>query len=89
MTNTQQEANTVEKEKVIVYTRTVCPKCMLVKQMMDSAGVEYETINLDHDEEAEEMMREKGFMALPIAQYDGEFYVDVKPVQQLVNRLAE
>lgn len=69
---------------MILYTRTVCPKCTLVKTLLSSAGVEFETVNLDVDEKAENELQEKGFMALPIALDNGEYYADIPSIQALI-----
>ncbi|MFJ7982366.1 glutaredoxin family protein [Lysinibacillus xylanilyticus] len=69
---------------MILYTRTVCPKCMLVKTMLDGADVDYETVNLDFDLKAEEELKEKGFMGLPIALDAGEYYADIPAIQALI-----
>lgn len=69
---------------MIIYSRTVCPKCTLVKTLLNSAGVEYETVNLDSDKQAESELLEKGFMALPIALDDGKYYADIPAIQALI-----
>ena len=69
---------------MILYTRTVCPKCMLVKTLLDSAGVNYEIVNLDFDEKAETELKEKGFMGLPIALDEGEYHADIPSIQALI-----
>ena len=69
---------------MIIYTRTVCPKCTLVKTLLNSAGIEYETVNLDFDEKAESELLEKGFMALPIALDNGEYHADIPAIQALI-----
>lgn len=53
---------------MILYTKTVCPKCMLVKSELNVAGLEgkYEIINIDKDEQAKEKIINAGFMSVPI-----------------------
>ena len=70
--------------QITIYTRTVCPKCMLVKTLLDGAEVPYDTVNLDFDKEAEVELTEKGFMGLPIALCDGEYYPDIPSIQTLI-----
>ena len=74
---------------MILYTRTVCPKCMLVKTLLDGAEVPYATVNLDFDEKAESELKEKGFMGLPIALDDGEYYADIPSIQALIASKVE
>lgn len=71
-------------QNITLYTRTVCPKCMLVKQLLDGAEVPYDVVNLDFDTEAEEKLKELGFMGLPIAFDDGKYYADIPTIQALV-----
>lgn len=59
-----------------LYTKTVCPKCMWVKSEMQRAGVEAEIINIDHNEEAREMLIEAGIMSVPVLEADGAFILD-------------
>lgn len=72
-----------------LYTKTICPKCMLVKTLLDEAGVEYEVINIEENALALEKLKDKGFMAVPIVEYDGEFYADNKSIQELISKMAE
>lgn len=74
---------------ITLYTRTICPKCILIKGTLDSAGVKYEVKNLDTDTEAEDKIRAEGIMALPIAEYKDKFYIDIKPITALIPQLVE
>lgn len=73
---------------IILYTRTVCPKCTLIKTLLDSAEVAYEQVNLDFDEKAEAELKEKGFMGLPIVLDEGQYYADVSSIQALIAQKA-
>ena len=65
-----------------LYTKDICPKCMLVKFSLENAGVldKVEIINLDeHPEVREELKtneKSKNYTSLPILEKDGEFIVD-------------
>ncbi len=72
-----------------LFTKTVCPKCMLVKTMMEAKGVEYEVANIDNDEIAKQEIVDKGFMAVPILLHDGQYYTDVKEITRIVEELNE
>lgn len=39
----------IEMENIIVYTKNDCPNCLHVKFALESAGVTYETRNIDED----------------------------------------
>lgn len=72
-----------------LYTKTVCPKCMLVKTLLNEAGVNYEIVNIDFDNIAYEKIKEQGFLAVPIAEVDDKFYADIKDIQALIPVLLE
>lgn len=74
---------------VKLYTKNVCPKCMLIKTVMDAAGVKYETVNIDLDDVAKAIVVDAGFMAVPILEVDGELIGDFSAIQRKVNELAE
>lgn len=73
---------------MIIYTRTVCPKCSLVKTLLDASNIEYEVVNLDNNIQAEEELKEKGFMSLPIVLDEGEYYSDLPSIQALIAQKA-
>lgn len=50
---------------VTLYS-TGCPKCSVLKQKLDEAGIQYE-ISSDTDK-----MMEMGFMSAPVLEVDGE-----------------
>ena len=53
--------------KITLYT-IGCPKCKVLEMKLKQKKVEYETI------EDMEVMKEKGFMSLPILEVDGNAY---------------
>lgn len=78
----------LEVKKIKLFTRTVCPKCILVKQMMTMAEVEFETVNIDHDEKAKQEVLNQGFLTTPVVFYDGKYYGDNSSIQQLISEVA-
>lgn len=70
-----------------LYTKTVCPKCIVAKGMLDSEDVLYESINLDQDSEARQKLSDLGFMGVPIAEHEGKFYVNPNEIQELIQTL--
>ena len=73
-----------------LYTKTVCPKCMLVKSELTVAGLvdQVETINIDHDELAKEHIMNAGFMSVPILEIDGELLHDFHDINAAITRLV-
>lgn len=74
-----------------LFTKTVCPKCMLVKSELKVAGLEgkYEIINIDHDEKAKETIMNAGFMAVPILEVNGEFIGDLSLINEKISMMAK
>lgn len=73
-----------------LYTKTVCPKCMLVKSELTVAGLadKFETINIDHDETAKEKIINAGFMSVPILEIDGELLHDFNDINAAITKLV-
>ena len=55
--------------KVIIYSTTTCPYCKMEKEYLDSKGIKYENIFVDHDtESAKKMIEESGQMGVPFTE---------------------
>lgn len=67
---------------MIIYTQTVCPKCMNVKFVLNNEGVldKVHFINLDEFPEIREELRTnpetEGLKGLPILQHSGNLYTN-------------
>lgn len=48
-----------------VYTKNNCPFCDRAKSLIESKGVEYRSINIEHDTEAREFLLEQGLRSVP------------------------
>jgi glutaredoxin len=70
-----------------LYTKTVCPKCIVAKAVLEEEGVRYETVNTDQDDVARELLLGKGFMGVPVAEHEGEFYASLPEIQGLIQKL--
>lgn len=72
-----------------LYTKTVCPKCIVVKRALAEKGIldEVKVINVDTDEDARDLLLDKGFMGVPILEHEGEFYTTVPAIQELIQSL--
>lgn len=73
-----------------LYTRTVCPKCMLIKSELNVAGLEgqYEMINIDHDDRAKEKIVSAGFMSVPILEVGGKLIHDFAEMNEYISELV-
>ncbi len=74
---------------MILYTKTICPKCMYVKSEIERLGVQVETKNVDNDSEAKELVLNKGFMAAPILQVENEWFADVNEIVAQLEKHAQ
>ena len=62
--------------KVIVYSTTVCPWCVKVKDFLKQNGIEYEERNAQENPEfASEVLQKSGGMAVPVTDIDGTIIV--------------
>ncbi|MEW6723189.1 MAG: glutaredoxin family protein [Candidatus Micrarchaeota archaeon] len=62
--------------KVIVYSTTVCPWCVKVKEFLKQNGVEYEERNAQENPEyASEVLQKSGGMAVPVTDIEGTIIV--------------
>ena len=56
-----------------LFTKTICPKCMLVKNTLERNNLNYEIINIDEVPQAREQLLKNGFMSVPVL-FNGESY---------------
>ena len=73
-----------------LYTKTVCPKCMLIKSELNVAGLEgqFETINIDQDHLAKEKIINAGFMTVPILEVGDKLIHDFAEMNEYINKLV-
>lgn len=57
--------------KVTIYTKDDCSNCEKVKAFYDNNEVEYEPINVYHEEEALNYVKSLGFSSLPVVVIEG------------------
>ena len=59
-----------------VYSSSVCPYCVTLKEFLKERGVEFEEIDVSQDEKAmKEMVEKTGQMGVPVIEIDGEIVV--------------
>lgn len=70
-----------------LFTKTICPKCMLVKATLERNNLQYEVVNIDECPEAREQLIANGFMSVPVL-FNGENYqTDVSEILASVGSL--
>lgn len=55
--------------KITIYKTTTCPYCKLESEYLDSKGIKYDAVFVDHDvEAAKRMIEESGQMGVPFTE---------------------
>ena len=66
--------------KVIVYSTTTCPYCVMAKNWLKDKGVAFEDKNVGLDRAAgAEMVAKSGQMGVPVIDIDGNILVGFQP----------
>jgi len=61
---------------VTVYTTSICPYCVRLKQFLSENGIEFKEIDVSTDTEAGREMAEKsGQLGVPVTDIDGSIVV--------------
>ncbi len=61
--------------KVIVYTTRHCPYCVRAKRLLQNKGVEFEEVDVGHDDEMRaKMIKTSGRRTVP------QIFIDDKPI---------
>ena len=48
-----------------VYSKNNCPFCVQAKQLLESKGVLYTEVNIEHDPDARQMLLDQGLRSVP------------------------
>ncbi|HFE3556350.1 TPA: glutaredoxin-like protein NrdH [Enterobacter hormaechei] len=72
---------------IIIYTRNDCVQCHATKRAMESRGVAFEMVNIDHVPDAADLLRAQGFRQLPVVVAGETSWSGFRP--DMINRLAE
>ncbi|MEK4284699.1 glutaredoxin family protein [Ureibacillus sp. FSL K6-0165] len=73
-----------------LYSKKVCPKCLLMKYELNQLGYEgkYEEILIDHNEEAKEKLLNAGFLSVPVIEIDGELMDNIENIKKFISRIT-
>jgi glutaredoxin-like protein NrdH len=78
------------KQKVVVYSTPLCSPCDGLKNYLTSINVSFSTKDLMMDEEAAEMIENKGIRSTPVLQIDDDFYfgadLQKERLEKILNR---
>jgi glutaredoxin 3 len=62
--------------KVIVYSTTSCPYCVMAKSWLKDKKVEFEDVNVGlNQDRAREMIQKSNQMGVPVLDVDGEIII--------------
>lgn len=67
--------------EIIVYSKENCMQCRMVKRLLTLDNVTFSEVDVTSDEKALNMLKEKGFMSLPVTQQGDLFIQGFKPEQ--------
>ena len=59
-----------------VYTKNNCSFCMMAKSLLENKGIDFETINIEEDEDARDFVISEGHRTMPQIYENGELYVE-------------
>lgn len=57
---------------VKLYSKDNCRYCVAVANFLRNNGVEFEELNIDHDEEAKAHVLERGYQSIPVTEVEGQ-----------------
>lgn len=72
-----------------LYTKTVCPKCMFVKNQLDQKNVEYEVVNIDTETKAADVLRDSNIMAVPVLELDGKLLNKMEDINEAISKISK
>lgn len=56
---------------MIVYSKTICPKCLWIKSELQQKELGYQEINIDNNAEARQKIIEAGILTVPVVEING------------------
>lgn len=72
-----------------LYTKTVCPKCLWVKSELERAGIQYEMMNIDQNEQAKEQLMEAGFFSVPVLEMNHQLIGEIDQILAKIELVAQ
>lgn len=75
------------EHKVKVFSTTMCPWCVKVKQYLEEKKIEFEDVNVQENQEAaKEMVEKSGQTGVPVLDIDGTIIVgfDKEKIDELL-----
>ena len=64
------------EQKIKVYSTSMCPWCIKLKEFLKEKNIEFENIDVGSDQKsAEEMVKKSGQMGVPVTEINGKIIV--------------
>ena len=73
-------------KKIIVYTSSTCPKCLMVKNYLKSKGIDFEPRDIANPYNMDELEK-LGFSSIPVISYEDTTILGFDP--NAMNKLIE
>lgn len=74
--------------QVLIYSADWCKYCQIAKRTMDTAGIEYQEIDVDSNDLAGMFLQDNGFKTIPVLLVDGDkFYKGNEGLKEYMNGL--
>lgn len=76
-----------KKHKIIIYSTSSCPHCVMAKDFLKENKIEFEDVNVQKDhKKAKEMIEKSGQQGVPVIDIDGKIIVgfDKEKIKELL-----
>jgi glutaredoxin len=74
---------------MIVYSKTICPKCLWIKSELEQKELEYQEINIDKNTEARQKIIEAGILSVPVVEINGELISDMPKIMAQIAAMTQ
>lgn len=72
---------------ITLYSKPNCPQCELTKRDMDILGIQYETVDITHNQDKLEKLAKLGYRSAPVVETDTDVWsgYDQEKIKALVS----
>jgi glutaredoxin len=61
----------MDKQEVVVYSKSSCPMCVITKGRLEAKGISFTEVLVDKDATARQMLIDAGHRSVPVIFADG------------------
>lgn len=72
---------------IVEYGKKNCMKCKMTKKWFENHNIPFKYIDVEDDEDAFKMLKDKGYSSLPVVFKDDKFFFsdfDIKKLETLI-----